>query len=313
MNVRKIITIVIPLYNEEGNVNELYKQLTLLFKKEKGYTFEVIAIEHGSTDSTFSKLLSINRRNKNFKILQLSKNFGNVDAAISAGLNFAKGRAAVILMGDLQEPPALISEFLRKWEQGFEIVYGLLKKRADTSLMRKYNSLLFYKILSLATGKLFPENASDYRLMDKKVYEVINNMSERNKFLKGLTFWTGFKQIGIPYKRAERFAGESKADFITVLTVATNAIFSFSYIPLRIVTLVGFFLSIASFSILFFELVLFFIFGREAQGVLTIVILISFLFGMLFIILGIIGEYLARIYDEVKQRPAYIIKRKIGF
>lgn len=310
--MKKTISIVIPLFNEEGNIKELHSQLLKLFKIEKKYNFEVIAIEHGSTDSTFSKLLSINKKNKIFKILQLSRNFGNVDAAISAGLKFAKGNAAVILMGDLQEPPALISQFLRKWEKGYEIVYGQMKKRADLSVIRKLNSILFYKLLSLATGNMFPENASDFRLMDKVVYEAINNMEERNKFLKGLTFWTGFKQIGIPYNRNKRFAGQSKADFITVLKVATNAIFSFSYIPLRIVTVVGFILAVASFAVLIFEISLFLIFGREAQGVLTIVILISFLFGMLFIILGVIGEYLARIYDEVKQRPAYIIKRKIG-
>src|SRR3990167_2577605 len=310
--MKKTISVVIPLYNEEGNVDELYRQLTLLFRLERKYNFEVITIEHGSIDGTFAKLLKVRTKNTNFKILQLSRNFGNVDAAISAGLNFVKGDAAVILMGDLQEPPDLISKFLRKWEQGYEIVYGQVKKRADISFIRQINSRLFYKILRLFTGRMFPENASDFRLVDKKVYQVINDMVERNKFLKGLTFWTGFKQIGIPYNRSVRFAGKSKADFITVLIVATNAIFSFSYIPLRLVTVTGFLLAIVSFFILVFELSLFLIFGREAQGVLTIVVLISFLFGMLFIILGVLGEYLLRIYDEVKQRPSYIIRQKIG-
>ena len=250
--MKKTISVVIPLYNEEGNVDELYRQLTLLFRLERKYNFEVITIEHGSIDGTFAKLLKIRKKNTNFKILQLSRNFGNVDAAISAGLNFVKGDAAVILMGDLQEPPALITKFLRKWEQGYEIVYGQVKKRADISFIRQVNSRLFYKILRLFTGRMFPENASDFRLVDKKVYQVINDMVERNKFLKGLTFWTGFKQIGIPYNRSVRFAGKSKADFITVLIVATNAIFSFSYIPLRLVTVTGFLLAIVSFFILFF-------------------------------------------------------------
>ncbi|EKD65437.1 MAG: glycosyltransferase, WcaA [uncultured bacterium] len=310
--MKKTISIVIPFFNEEGNIDELYKQLSQLFKEERNYDFEVIAVEHGSTDGTFAKLLKVRTKNTNFKILQLSRNFGNVDAAISAGLNFVKGDAAVILMGDLQEPPDLISKFLRKWEAGYEIVYGQVKKRADISFIRQINSRLFYKILRLFTGRMFPENASDFRLVDKKVYKVINNMAERNKFLKGLTFWTGFKQIGIPYNRSKRFAGDSKADFITVLIVAANAIFSFSYIPLRLVTAVGFLLAIISFCVLIFEVSLFFIFGREAQGVLTIVVMISFLFGMLFIILGVLGEYLVRIYDEVKQRPSYIIRQKIG-
>lgn len=310
--MKKTISIVIPLYNEEGNLNELYKQLNTLFRQEKKYNFEVIAVEHGSTDTTFSKLLKVREKNKNFKILQLSRNFGNVDAAISAGLKFIKGDAAVMMMGDLQEPPALMSKFLRKWEQGYEIVYGVMKKRADISYIRKFNSLLFYKILRLFTGRMFPENASDFRLVDQKVYQVINNMTERNKFLKGLTFWTGFKQIGIPYNRLARYSGDSKADFITVLIVAANAIFSFSYIPLRLVTAIGFLLAIISFFVLIFEIALFLILGKGAQGILTIVVLISFLFGMLFIILGVIGEYLLRIYDEVKQRPSYVIRQKIG-
>ncbi|KKR88163.1 MAG: Glycosyl transferase family 2 [Candidatus Curtissbacteria bacterium GW2011_GWA1_41_11] len=310
--MKKTISIVIPLYNEEGNVDELCRQLNQLFREEKKYNFEVITVEHGSTDATFSKLLKIRKKNKNFKILQLSRNFGNVDAAISAGLKFSKGNAAVILMGDLQEPPALISKFLRKWEQGYGIVYGIIKKRADISLIRKINSLLFYKLLSLFTGNILPKNASDYRLIDKKVYETINKMEERNKYLKGLTFWTGFKQIGISYNRSQRFSGDSKADFLTVLKVATNGILSFSYVPLRLVTILGFVVAIISFSTLVLELILFLVFGREAQGVLTIVVLISFLFGMTFIILGVIGEYIVRIYDEVKKRPTFIINKKIG-
>lgn len=310
--MKKTISIVIPLFNEEGNINELHRRLKELFSKEKKYNFEIIAVEHGSSDSTFAKLISIRNKFKKLKILQLSKNFGNVDAAIFAGLNFARGDCAVILMGDLQEPPELISKFITKWQQGYDIVYGKINKRADISIIRSINSLIFYKLLSLLTGNIFPENASDYRLIDKKVYQTLNKMNERNKYLKGLTFWTGFKQIGIPYNRHKRYSGESKADFITVLKVAANGILSFSYIPLRLVTFLGFIISIISFAILIFELILFLIDGREAQGILTIVVLISFLFGTAFIILGVIGEYIIRIYDEVKKRPEYIINRKIG-
>lgn len=311
--MKKLISIVIPFYNEEGNVEALYKQLSKLMSKENKYDFEIIAVEHGSTDSTFQNLKAIRNRDKRLKILQLSKNFGNVDAALCAGLAFSSGDATVILMGDLQEPPQLISEFLRKWEKGYEIVYGVMKKRADISKTRAFNSFIFYKIVRVLTGNMFPDNASDFRLIDKKVLDTINSMPERNKFLKGLVFWSGFTQVAVPYTRNPRFAGESKADFLTVLKVATNAIFSFSYIPLRIVTILGLVVALISFGIIIAELVLILIYGRTAPGVLTIVILISFLFGVLFIILGIIGEYLARIYDEVKQRPAFIIKEKVGF
>lgn len=311
--MKKLISIVIPFYNEEGNIEELYRQLSKLMSAESKYNFEIIAVEHGSQDSTFKKLISINKKDKRLKILQLSKNFGNVDAAISAGLAFAKGDACAIMMGDLQDPPQLIADFLRKWEKGYEIVYGIIKKRADISQIRKINSLLFYKVLSLLTGNIFPENVSDFRLIDKKVYKVINSMPERNKFLRGLTIWTGFKQIGVTFDRRPRFKGQSKADFLTVLKLAANGIFSFSYIPLRIVTILGLLIAIFSFLSIVFEFILILTLGRIAPGIFTVIFLIGFLFGMLFIILGIIGEYLARIYEEVKQRPNYIIRDKIGF
>ena len=171
-----LISIVIPFYNEEENVDELYRRFSDLFSREKKYNFELIAVEHGSTDSTFAKLLNLHKRDKRIKILQLSKNFGNADAGIVAGFHFIKGDALVITTADLQDPPEIISKFLRKWEQGFEIVYGIIKKRADTSFLRKILSIMFYKILNLATGNIFPENVSDFGLIDKKVYEAVKTI-----------------------------------------------------------------------------------------------------------------------------------------
>lgn len=163
------------------------------------------------------------------------------------------------------------------------------------------------------TGNIFPANVSDFRLVDKKVYEVVNRMPERNKYLRGIIAWTGFKQIGIPFERTKRYSGKSKANFTTVLRVAANGILSFSYVPLRIVTVIGFILSLISFLIIIRQFTLFVIYGRGAPGISTIVVLTSFLFGMLFLILGVIGEYLARIYDEVKGRPSFIVKNLTGF
>ncbi len=311
--MKKLLSIVIPIYNEQENISELYNRLKDLMVKEKNYDFEIIAVEHGSKDATLERLIEINKKDKRLKILQLSKNFGSADSGITAGLNFAKGDAAIIIMADLQEPPQIISDFLRKWEEGYEIVYGIVKKRPGVSKTRNLSSIMFYKILNKLTGNIFPENVSDFRLVDQKVYQIINQMPERNKYLRGLIGWTGFKQTGIPFDRSERFAGESKADFITVLKVALNGIFSFSYIPLRIVTVLGFILSVISFSMIAVQITLFIVIGRGAPGISTIVVLISFLFGMLFLILGVIGEYLARIYDEVKQRPNFIVRSKIGF
>lgn len=311
-NPKKLVSIVIPLYNEEQNVKELDRRFKQLFTKEKNYNFEIVAVEHGSTDSTFERLLNLRKADKRIKILQLSKNFGNADAGIIAGLHFASGDAVVITTADLQDPPETISKFLRKWEQGYEIVYGVIKKRADTNFSRKFLSILFYKILNLSTGNIFPENVSDFKLIDKKVTETVKTMPERNKFLRGIIIWTGFSQTGVNYERSTRFAGESKADFLTVLKVATNGIFSFSYAPLKLVTFLGFCLSFVSFLLILYQICLFLIVGRGQPGVTTIVVLMSFLFGMLFLILGVIGEYLSRIYDEVKQRPTFIVRKKVG-
>ena len=309
---KKLISVVIPIFDEESNIDELYIQLVKLMSREEKYSFEIIAVEHGSTDSTFKKLLTVNKKDKRLKILQLSRNFGNADAAIFAGLNFVKGDACVLMMGDLQDPPDMIPQFIRKWEQGYEIVYGIIKKRADTSFSRKISSLLFYMILNKLTDNLFPENVSDFRLIDKKVYEIVKTMPERNKFLRGIINWTGFSQIGVSFNREKRFAGESKAYFFTVLKVALNGIFSFSYAPLKLVTLLGFALSVVSFMLIIYQLSLYIVVGRGEPGISTIVIVLGFLFGMLFLILGVMGEYLARIYDEVKQRPNFIIRNKIG-
>lgn len=307
-----LISIVVPLYNEAENVEMLYAELIKITKKENKYNFEIIAVEHGSNDDTFQRLLKIRSKDNRLKILQLSKNFGTADAGIAAGLSYAKGDAAVITMADLQEPPELISDFIRKWEKGYEIVYGIVRKRPDSSIVRKLLSNAFYKFLNLMTDNMFPENVSDFRLIDKQVYQVINLMQEQNKFLRGLVSWTGFNQIGIPFERSSRYAGKSKANFSTVLRVALNGIFSFSYTPLKLVTVMGFILSTVSFLIIAYQIILFIIYGRGAPGISTIIVLNSFLFGMLFLILGIMGEYLSRIYDEVKKRPGFIVKKKIG-
>jgi dolichol-phosphate mannosyltransferase len=223
----------------------------------------------------------------------------------------ARGDGLVIMMADLQEPVDLISEFIKKWEQGYDIVYGKIRKRTGR-FFRNIFSRLFYKLINLLTGNMFPENASDFRLIDKKVYQTINQMEERNKYLRGLIAWTGFRQIGIPFDRNKRHAGESKANFITVLKVAINGIFSFSYVPLRFISILGFMITAASFILALVYLYLYSIWGRVTPGATTTILLILFLFGILFFVLGIISEYLVRIYEEVKKRPTFIIKNKIN-
>ncbi len=311
MKINKLISIVIPIYNEEKGIGELIKVITLFIDSYSRYSFEVILVENGSIDNSYNELYSYAKVDKRFKIVQLSKNVG-CDGGIEAGIHNSKGDALVIMMADLQEPITLIKDFIRNWENGYDIVYGIVKKRT-ASFIRNFCSTTFYKLINLLTGNMFPENASDFRLIDKKVYEAIGNMQERNKYLRGLIAWTGFSQIGIPFDRKERFAGKSKANFLTVLKVATNGIFSFSYIPLRFISVLGFIITIVSFLMIGFYLCLYIIWGRVAPGATTIILLILTLFGILFFVLGIISEYLVRIYEEVKSRPNFIEKNKINF
>ena len=276
------------------------------------YYFEVIIVENGSRDSSFEKLILIHFEDPRFKIVQLSRNF-ECDGGIGAGLQYAKGDAAVIMNADLQDPPEMIPSFIELWEKGNEIVYGIIGQREGVPFLRKFLSRAAYIIISKLSNNMIPENVSDFRLVDKRVYTVINKMPEKNKFLRGLFVWTGFKQIGIRYKRPPRFAGSSKADFITVWKVAMNGIFSFSYFPLKIATGLGFMLSLISFVSAIFEIYLFLIYGREVPGFTTLILTVLFCFGVLFFLLGIFGKYIERIYEEVKQRPNYIVKNTIGF
>ena len=310
MKVKKLISFVIPVYNEELTVPHLITTLTSFIKKQKKYEFEVILVENGSTDTSFSLLKKYAKKNKSLKIVQLAKNIG-CDGGIEAGMQFARGDALVVVMADLQEPLEIVNTFIEKWEDGFEIVYGIVKKRT-AGFIRNISSLIFYKLINILTRNMFPENASDFRLIDKKVYLTINSLTEKNKYLRGLIIWTGFKSIGIPFDRKNRIAGESKANTTTVLKVAVNGIFSFSYAPLRFVSFLGISITLISFIMMIGYMYLFFVHGREAPGVMTIIMLILFLFGLLFFSLGIISEYMARIYDEVKGRPSFLVKRLIN-
>ena len=308
---KKLLSIVIPVYNEEENINELVKQLFNFIDKHRRYHFEVIMVENGSNDTSYKLLTQHAKKDKRIKVLQLSRNF-TAEGGLVAGIHFAKGDALIIMMADLQEPLETLDEFIKKWEDGYEIIYGIVKKRTG-GMVRNFCSAIFYKILNKLTNNIFPENAADFRLIDKKVYLTINSMQEHNIYLRGLIAWTGFRQIGIPFDRKKRFAGESKAYFLPVLNLALNGIFSFSYVPLRVVTFLGIIITIFSFLLFIYYFILFIIYGRVVPGLTTIILVMLFMFGLLFFALGIISEYLLRIYNEVKQRPNFIVKNKINF
>ncbi len=307
----KLISVVIPAYNEEACVDELATRLKNVFALEKNYSFEVIIIENGSIDKTWEKLLEIARHDSRFKILQLSRNF-RMDGGLTAGLDFVKGDACVLMTADLQDPPELISDFLRKWEDGWENIYGVLTKRVGTGPIRTMNSKLFYWVAGKLTDGRIPKNASDFRLVDKKVYETVRTMSERNRFVRGLFAWVGFKSIGIPMERPPRFGGVSNAHTFKVIDLAFKGIFANSYKPLRLITLFGLGLSFISFVSIIPLAFLWIFSGVPFAGFGTLVSLFLLVLGFLSLMLGILSEYVGLIYEEVKGRPNFIVSNKIG-
>ena len=308
---KKLITVVVPAYNESDCVNELAVRLASLFNSEDSYEWEAIIVENGSTDDTWSLLQKINEMDRRFKLIRLARNFG-MDGGLTAGLDFARGDACVFMTADLQDPPEMISEFLRKWEEGYENVYGVLTKRDGTGRVRTFNSKAFYWLASKLTDGRIPRNVSDFRLLDRKAYEAVRSMEERNRFIRGLAAWVGFKSIGIPMERPPRFGGESKAYSFRVIELAFKGIFAHSYVPLRVITLLGVTLSISSFLILLVLIVTWLTRGVPFAGFGTIVTLVIFLFGVLVFMIGIVSEYVGLIYEEVKGRPNFIVSRTLG-
>jgi glycosyltransferase involved in cell wall biosynthesis len=308
---RKLISVVIPAYNESDCVDELARQLQKVMESEAAYDFEVVVVENGSEDDTWDKLLAIHREDPRFKILQLARNF-RMDGGLTAGLAHITGDAAVIMTADLQDPPELISEFLRKWEDGYENVYMVVSQRRGTGPLRTFNSKAFYWLAGRLTDGRIPRNASDFRLVDRKVYETINQMEERNRFVRGLFAWVGYRSIGIPHERQPRFGGESKAHSFKVLDLAFKGIFAHSYIPLRLITISGFVVSAMSFLTLFVLALRFVFFGVPFAGYGSIVGFTLLLFGILFTMLGVVSEYVGLIYEEVKQRPNFVVRNRVG-
>jgi glycosyltransferase involved in cell wall biosynthesis len=305
---KKLISIIIPAYNEEDCVDELAERLKKLFTAETAYDFEVIIIENGSVDLTWQKLQVIAGSDSRFKIIQLSRNF-RMDGGLTAGLDFVRGDACVLMTADLQDPPELISEFLRKWEQGWENIFGVLTKRVGTGPVRTMNSKLFYWVAGKLTDGRIPKNASDFRLVDRKVYETVRSMNERNRFVRGLFAWVGFKSIGIPMERPPRFGGVSNANTFGVIDLAFKGIFANSYKPLKLITVFGVGLSISSF-ISIIPLSLLWIFsGVPFAGFGSLVCLALLVLGIFSLMLGIISEYVGLIYEEVKGRPNFIVSQ----
>ena len=308
----KKISVVVPMYYEEEVAKECYTRLKNVLEKIENYNYEIIFINDGSKDKTLEILKNIAEENKNVKIISFSRNFGH-QCAVTAGLRYVTGDAIVIIDADLQDPPELIPEMLKLWEEGNEVIYGKRKSREGESRFKLLTASMFYKTLNALSDVEIPKDTGDFRLVDRKVVEVINSLPEHNKFLRGLFSWVGFKQKAYEYERKERYAGKTKYPLKKMLKLAQDGIFSFSIKPLKIVGAMGI-LSVIISIILFVYAVLSYAFdwNNLVPGWTSLMVTMTFIGGMILISLWMIGEYIGRIYDETKRRPEYIIDETIN-
>lgn len=305
-----VLSVVVPLYNEEEVINESYRRLKLALD-EIGEPYEVIMVNDGSRDKTAILASEICEKDENFKLLNFSRNFGH-QIAITAGMDYTSGDAIVVIDADLQDPPEVIKEMFAKWREGYDVVYGKRSKRHGETFFKKITAKVFYRFLRMITDVDMPTDVGDFRLIDKKVKEALALVNEKNRYIRGIISWLGFKQTSVEFVREKRFAGETKYPLKKMLKFATDAIISFSNKPLKIATYVGMLLSFFSFLYLI-VVVIQKMLGVTVDGWASILAVNLLFNGVILVILGIIGEYIGRIYDEAKNRPLYIVANSKNF
>ena len=308
---RPAISVIVPIFNEEAVISEFYRRMTAVFESI-AEQWEMVCVNDGSRDASLSMLLALREQDARIKIVDFSRNFGQ-QLAITAGMDYAQGDAVVIIDADLQDPPELIEDMIAKWREGYEVVYAVRADRRGESRFKMWTASAFYRLLHRITDVEIPVNTGEFRLMDRQVVLAMRRLREQHRFMRGLSSWVGFRQIGIEYQRAERFAGDTKYSLSKMLRLTLDAITSFSYIPLRLSTYFGFFLALLSLLGIIVTMVLRLSGNNAFIGQASTLVAVLFLGGIQLIFLGIIGEYLARIYDDVKARPLYIVSRAYGF
>lgn len=303
-------SIVAPFHNEEGNVNEFYNRLKAALDKTSK-SWELIAVEDGSSDNTLKLLSGIAKKDKRLKVIVLSRNFGQ-QAAVTAGLENATGDVIVTVDSDLQDPPELLPKFFEKIDEGYDVVYAVSTKRDDPPV-RKFLINSYYFVMDKLSAYKLPRNAGIFAVMRRPVVEVLLQITERNRFLPALRAWAGFKQVGLNYEKPARFSGKEAQSFGKLFRLGMDSLFSFSYVPLKVATYLGLFVSFLAFLAIADVLYQKWVAGTAILGWASPLVSTLFIGGVQLIILGIIGEYLGRIYDEVKRRPFYIVKEKYNF
>lgn len=305
-------SIIAPVFNEEGNLPELYRRIKETMDTT-GEPWELVLVNDGSRDRSAEIMKSFYKADARVKIIDFAKNFGH-QLAVTAGLDYAQGDAVIIIDADLQDPPSLILDMIGKWKDGYEIVYAVRAQRKGETWFKEFTAKLFYRIIYRITDIDIPLDTGDFRLIDRRAVDTLTGMRERHRFIRGMTSWIGFRQTGVEYVREERFAGETHYPFRKMFKFALDAITGFSYLPLQLATYAGFAIAglsaVAALVVIYARL---FLASQAFFGQATTLVAVLFLGGIQLITLGIIGEYLGRIYDEVKHRPLYVVRETRGF
>jgi len=304
------LSIVVPLYCEESNVDYLFKRLEAVLDR-LGRSYEIVCVDDGSDDDTLKALRHHWQRNPCIKVVALSRNFGK-EVALSAGIDYACGQAVVPIDADLQDPPELIETLVTRWKEGYDVVYAKRRSRQGESWLKKWTADSFYRVMERMSKVPIPRDTGDFRLLDRRVVEVLIRLPERTRFMKGLFAWVGYRQTEVLYDRDPRHSGQTKWNYWRLWNFAVDGIVSFSIAPLRIWSYVGIVLAIISFlygSFLFFRTILL---GIDVPGYASLMVAVLFLGGVQMVSLGILGEYLGRVYEEVKGRPLYLVRDTYG-
>lgn len=302
----KLITILVPAYNEEAVLNKFYERVSEVMRTLTSYNYEILFINDGSTDSTLSIIKNLRERDHRVSYVNLSRNFGK-EIAMIAGLDYAQGDAVVIIDADLQDPPELIPEMINYWEMGYDDVYAKRRSRAGETWLKKWTSSLFYKILQKMTNINILENTGDFRLLDRRAVEALKKLRESQRYTKGMFSWIGYNKKEILFDRDSRAAGETKWNYPKLINLAIEGITSFTTAPLRISALLGVIISLFAFIYMIWIITKTLLFGEPVSGYPSLMTVILFLGGIQLISLGIIGEYLGRVFNETKNRPLYFV------
>lgn len=305
------LSIVVPLYNEEPNIDYLFERILAVLGGMKT-TYEIVCVNDGSKDNTLNCLIEHHHRNPAIKVVNLSRNFGK-EIALTAGIDHTIGAAVVPIDADLQDPPELIEELVAKWREGYDVVYATRRSRGEEGWLKRFTAKAFYGTIGRMSRIPIPSNTGDFRLLDRRVVDALKQMPERTRFMKGLFAWVGFKQTSVFFDRPQRYKGTTKWNYWRLWNFAIDGITSFSFLPLKIWSYVGVTISLVSFLYATFLLLRTLVFGIDLPGYASIMVAILFLGGIQLLTLGIIGEYLGRVYEEVKGRPLYLIRESYGF